>query len=129
MEDQLKGTEDTGAKRAERMLADVPLDEEVVLVRLDVEGEDVEALLERGIVPGCRVCPVLRAPAGGPTVYRIDDGLVALRKDTASCLCVRSAMAARRSAAGASGEAGREEAGSGEAGRDPAESPAGLNAR
>ena len=90
------------------MLADVPIDEEVVLVRLDVEGEDVEALLERGIVPGCRVCPVLRSPAGGPTVYRIDDGLIALRKDTASCLCVRSALAARRSSSERREEAGAE---------------------
>ncbi len=79
------------------MLADVPLDEEVVLVRMDVDGEDIEGLLERGIVPGCKLCPVRHAPAGGPTVYRVDGDLIAMRKDIASCLCVQSALAARRS--------------------------------
>ncbi len=75
-------------------LADVPLDEEVILVRMDMAGDDLEPLLERGIVPGCRVCPVRHSPAGGPTVYRVDGSLVALRRETASCLCVRSALEA-----------------------------------
>lgn len=77
-----------------RVLADVPLEEEVVLVRIDVAGEDVVPLLEQGIVPGCKLCPVRHAPAGGPTVYRVDGALVALRRETASCLCVRSALEA-----------------------------------
>ena len=77
-----------------RVLADVPLEEEVVLVRIDVAGDDVVPLLERGIVPGCKLCPVRHAPAGGPTVYRVDGALVALRRETASCLCVRSALEA-----------------------------------
>ena len=91
------GTKRTDRTRAEvplRMLADVPLQEEVVLVRIDVAGEDVVPLLERGIVPGCTLCPVRHAPAGGPTVYRVDGALVALRRETASCLCVRSALEA-----------------------------------
>ena len=90
-------TRRTGGARAEvplRMLADVPLEEEVILVRIDVAGEDVEPLLERGIVPGCTLCPVRHAPAGGPTVYSVDGDLVALRRETASCLCVRSALEA-----------------------------------
>ena len=91
-----RSTEHTRSRQAERVLADVPLDEEVVLVRMDVDGEDIEALLEQGIVPGCQLCPVRKSPVGGPTVYRIDGGLIAMRKDTAACLCVRSALAARR---------------------------------
>lgn len=97
MEDRRQDTEGAESQRAERMLADVPLEEEVVLVRMDVAGEDIETLLERGIVPGCKLCPVRHAPAGGPTVYRLDGGLIALRKDTAACLCVRSVLAAHRS--------------------------------
>jgi len=77
-----------------RMLDDVPLEEEVVLVRIDVGGEDVVPLLERGIVPGCTLCPVRHSPAGDPTVYRVDGALVALRRETASCLCVRSSLEA-----------------------------------
>ncbi len=81
-------------KAKDRKLADVPLDEEVVLVRIDVAGEDIEPLLERGIVPGCKVCPVRHSPVGGPTIYRVDGHLVALRRETASCLCVQSALEA-----------------------------------
>ncbi len=76
------------------MLADVPLEEEVVLVRIDMAGDELEPLLERGIVPGCKLCPVRHAPAGSPTVYSVDGALVALRRETASCLCVRSALEA-----------------------------------
>ena len=77
-----------------RVLSDVPLEEEVILVRIDVAGDEVVPLLEQGIVPGCKLCPVRHAPVGGPTVYRVDGALVALRRETASCLCVRSALEA-----------------------------------
>lgn len=90
----MKRTRDAVDTPGDRMLADVPLDEEVVLVRIDVAGDDIEPLLERGIVPGCTLCPVRHAPAGGPTVYRVDGELVALRRATASCLCVRSSLEA-----------------------------------
>ena len=98
----MKGTGDSASRRNEhprrevplRVLSDVPLEEEVVLVRIDVAGDDVVPLLEQGIVPGCKLCPVRHAPAGGPTVYRVDGALVALRRETASCLCVRSALEA-----------------------------------
>ncbi len=72
------------------MLAEVPLAEEVVLCRFRDMGPEVEVLLENGVIPGCRLCPVRRCPAGGPTIYRVDGSLVALRRETASCLCVRS---------------------------------------
>ena len=85
---------DSASKSADRTLADVPLEEEVIVIRIDVAGEDVEPLLERGIVPGCKVCPVRYSPAGGPTIYRVDGHLIALRRETASCLCVRSALEA-----------------------------------
>ena len=71
---------------------DVPLDEEVVLVRIEVDSADLEALLERGLVPGCTVCPIRRSPAGGPTIYRVDGHMIALRGETASCLCVRKVL-------------------------------------
>jgi len=87
-------TGDSERKTPLRVLADIPLEEEVILVRIDVAGDDVVPLLEQGIVPGCKLCPVRHAPVGGPTVYRVDGALVALRRETASCLCVRSALEA-----------------------------------
>lgn len=85
---------DATQKENDRTLADVAMNEEVILVRMNVAGDQLEPLLERGIVPGCTVCPVRTAPVGGPTVYRVDGNLVALRKETASCLCVKSALEA-----------------------------------
>lgn len=74
-------------------LADVPLNEEVLLVRMDLAGEELEPLLERGIVPGCTLCPERQA-TGSTRVYRVDGCLVALRGETARCLCVKSALEA-----------------------------------
>lgn len=77
-----------------RVLTSVPLQEEVVLVRIDLAGDEAEPLLERGIVPGCRLCPVHYAPGGGPVVCRVDGSLVAFRREMATCLCVRSVQEA-----------------------------------
>ena len=77
-----------------RVLSNVPVDEEVVLVRIDLAGDEAEPLLERGIVPGCRLCPVHYASGHGPIVCRVDGSLVALRREMATCLCVRSAQEA-----------------------------------
>lgn len=76
------------------MLASVPLREEVVLVRIDLAGDEAEPLLERGIVPGCRLCPLHYVPGDGPLVCRVDGSLIALRRETATCLCVRSVQEA-----------------------------------
>ena len=72
----------------ELRLAEVPLRQMVELVRIDLPPEQAEPLLERGILPGCRICPVRSSPAGDP-IISIDGSLLALRKETAACLCVR----------------------------------------
>jgi Fe2+ transport system protein FeoA len=54
--------------------------------------EELEPLLERGIMPGCRICPVRFSPSGDPIVM-VDGVLLALRKETAGCLCVRQPRA------------------------------------
>ena len=76
----------------ERWLADVPLHEEVELVRIDLPHDQMEPLLERGMLPGCRVCPIRRSPFGDPIVM-VDGSVLALRRETAGCLCVRQAAA------------------------------------
>ena len=73
----------------ELSLAQVGLSEEVELVRIDLPVEQLEPLLERGILPGCRLCPVRFSPSGDPIVL-VDGVLLALRKETAGCLCVRT---------------------------------------
>ena len=72
----------------ELRLGQVPLRQTVELVSIDLPAHQAEPLLERGILPGCRICPIRSSPAGDPVIL-IDGSLLALRKETAACLCVR----------------------------------------
>ena len=74
--------------RVDLRLGDIPLRQEVELVSIDLPLELAEPLLERGVLPGCRICPVRSSPGGDPIVS-IDGSLLALRRETAACLCVR----------------------------------------
>ena len=68
-------------------LGDVPLMQTVELTHIDLPAEEMEPLLERGVLPGCRICPVRSSPSGDPIVS-VDGSLLALRRETAACLCV-----------------------------------------
>lgn len=57
-------------------------------MHIDLPADQAEPLLERGVLPGCRICPVRASPSGDP-IISIDGSLLALRKETAACLCVR----------------------------------------
>ncbi len=69
-------------------LPSIPLQQTVELVHIDLPAEQAEPLFERGLLPGCRICPVRSSPSGDPIVS-IDGSLLALRRETAACLCVR----------------------------------------
>lgn len=71
-------------------LGEIPLREMVELVRIDLPLDQMEPLLELGLLPGCRLCPVRRSLFGDP-VLMVDGALIALRRETAGCLCVRRA--------------------------------------
>ena len=72
----------------ELRLGDIPLRQEVELVHIDLPAAQAEPLFERGVLPGCRICPIRSSPGGDPIVS-IDGSLIALRRETADCLCVR----------------------------------------
>lgn len=78
---------DAGASR-ELFLADVALRQVVELVRIDLPDDQLEPLLERGLTPGCQICPVRTSPSGDPIVM-VEGSLLALRREMACCLCVR----------------------------------------
>ncbi len=78
----------TRGTELELRLGDIPLRQEVELVSIDLPADQAEPLLERGVLPGCRICPVRSSPGGDPIVS-IDGSLLALRRETAACLCVR----------------------------------------
>ena len=69
-------------------LGDVAMNQTVELVHIDLPPEQAEPLLERGVLPGCRICSVRLSPSGDPIVS-VDGSLLALRRETANCLCVR----------------------------------------
>ena len=79
-------TEQEGA--AELRLPDVPFRQTVELTHIDLPADQAEPLLERGVLPGCKICPIRTSPSGDPIVS-VDGSLLALRKETADCLCVR----------------------------------------
>jgi Fe2+ transport system protein FeoA len=72
----------------ELRLPAIPLRQTVELVRIDLPADQAEPLMERGVLPGCKICPVRSSPSGDPIVS-VDGSLLALRKETAACLCVR----------------------------------------
>ena len=74
--------------RPEIRLSDVRLREVVELVRLDLPEEAATPLMERGVLPGCHICPTRLTPFGDPVVV-VDGTVLALRREVASCLCVR----------------------------------------
>lgn len=82
---QENGTEEAPELR----LGDIPLRQEVELVSIDLPADQAEPLLERGVLPGCRICPIRSSPGGDPIVS-VDGSLFALRRETAACLCVRT---------------------------------------
>lgn len=71
-------------------LVDIPLGEVVELVAMELPAADMEALLERGVLPGCLMCPIRRSPFGDPIVD-VEGTRLALRREMAGCLCVRRA--------------------------------------
>jgi Fe2+ transport system protein FeoA len=69
-------------------LGDIPMRQTVELTHIDLPADQAEPLLERGVLPGCRICPIRSSPSGDPIVS-VDGSLLALRRETAACLCVR----------------------------------------
>ncbi len=71
-----------------RSLMDVPLRQTVELERIEAPDDEVEPLLERGILPGCRLRRVRNSPSGDPIVS-VEGTLLALRRECAAQLFVR----------------------------------------
>ena len=57
--------------------------------RLELADDDARRLMELGFLPGARVLLSRRSPFGDPSVFRIDDSEVALRRETARHIVLR----------------------------------------
>lgn len=72
-------------------LTDLRIGESAILVSLELPDSVQNYLMHMGFVPDAEVTALRRAPAGDPTVYGIDGMEIALRRETAEAIRVRSA--------------------------------------
>jgi Fe2+ transport system protein FeoA len=80
-------------------LSDLSIGSCATLASFELPEEIQGQLMHLGFVPESRVLAVRRAPAGDPTVYRVDGTEVALRKETARLINIHSVFVADRKAA------------------------------
>jgi ferrous iron transport protein A len=80
-----------------RTLAQLREGESGVLDHLDLPDDIARRLMELGFLPGHIIVPARSAPGGEPRVYRVDGSEVALRRETASHLILRSSKEPRTS--------------------------------
>jgi Fe2+ transport system protein FeoA len=82
------------AKRSGRpeasTLVELAEGEQAVIEKLELPDEFARRLMELGFLPGHVVTAARGAPGGDPRVFRVDGSEVALRRETAARLLVRS---------------------------------------
>jgi len=71
------------------ILSELAVGECGALVALDLPESVQNHLMHMGFVPGACVTALRRAPAGDPTVYRVDGLEIALRHETAAAIRMR----------------------------------------
>ena len=71
-------------------LADLREGEVGVLDSLDLPGDVALRLMELGFLPGSEVVAGKTAPGGDPRVFRVDGSEIALRRETARHLLLKS---------------------------------------
>jgi Fe2+ transport system protein FeoA len=72
------------------VLSELKVGETGVLVALELPESVQNHLMHMGFVPDALVTVLRRAPAGDPTVYGVDGTEIALRRETAAAIQVRS---------------------------------------
>jgi ferrous iron transport protein A len=87
----------TNGVRRVSALTDLQIGETAILEALDLPDSVQNYLMHMGFVPDAVVTALRRAPAGDPTVYSVDGMEIALRRETAKAIRVRSVADARMS--------------------------------
>ena len=78
------------APRSAICLSDLRQGQSGVVDHLDFADADARRLMELGFLPGATVMMCGRSPFGDPSVFRIDDSEVALRRETALHIVLRA---------------------------------------
>ncbi len=71
-------------------LVDLKPGQEAVLSSIELPERTAARLMELGFLPGTRVSAAWSAPGGDPRVYRVEGAEIALRREMAVHLKVRS---------------------------------------
>ena len=71
-------------------LSELKVGEQGILDHLDLPEEIAKRLMELGFVPGHMIEPARSAPGGEPRVYRVDGSEIAIRRETARHLILRT---------------------------------------
>jgi ferrous iron transport protein A len=66
--------------------------ESAVLERIDLPDDDARRLMELGFLPGHLITRAHAAPGGDPRVFQVDGSEVALRRETAMHLILKSVV-------------------------------------
>lgn len=75
----------------EKKLHEIPLNEEVLVKRLDDSGRNIALrLMDIGMVPGAKIKCTMRSPLGDPSAYLIKGSIIALRKCDADIVTVET---------------------------------------
>ena len=72
------------------VLSELSVGESGVVVALELPESVQNHLMHMGFVPDALVTALRRAPAGDPTVYSVDGMEIALRRETAGAIIMRS---------------------------------------
>lgn len=78
------------SKRRPMSVADLAVDEEGILGRIDLPSDVGGRLMELGFLPGHPVRAVRSAPSGDPRVYLVEGAEIALRRETSVHLLLES---------------------------------------
>ncbi|MGH9696041.1 MAG: FeoA family protein [Bryobacteraceae bacterium] len=70
-------------------LSEIAVGESAVVASLELSPEVGDHLMHLGFLPDATIEVLRRAPAGDPTVYRIEGAEIALRRETARFIQVR----------------------------------------
>ena len=71
-------------------LFDLRRGDAAILDTIDLPGDDARRLMELGFLPGMVVTAGRSAPGGDPRVFQVDGAEIALRRETARRMKIRS---------------------------------------
>jgi Fe2+ transport system protein FeoA len=88
-----------GLKVQVMALSDIAVGGSAVVASIELPHDVGDHLMHLGFLPDATIDVLHRAPAGDPTVYRVEGAEIALRRETACHIFVRPANVPQRESA------------------------------